>query len=253
MSVYNPFSLSGKTILVTGASSGIGRGIAVECAKMGARVVLTGRNEERLRETLDAMPPSASEAHLAIPADLTDVGAIDVLVAQLPLLNGVVQNAGINKRMTCQFVKEADMQNILRTNLEAPILLQKALLKKKKIADGGSVVFTASLAARQQTPGNAVYSTSKAGIVAYAKTLAVEIASKKIRVNCILPGMVWTDILNNTKIDIEMYKENEKSYPLGRYGVPADIAPLAVYLLSDASSWMTGTSIQITGGAHLKS
>lgn len=252
MSAYNPFSLSGKTILVTGASSGIGRGIAVECAKMGARVVLTGRNEERLRETLSQMPLAENtEAHLIIPADLTSTESIDALVAQLPLLNGVVQNAGINKRMTCQFIKEGDMQSILRTNLESPILLQKSLLKKKKIADGGSVVFTASLAAHQQTPGNAVYSTSKAGIIAYAKTLAVELASKKIRVNSILPGMVWTDILNNTKIDIEMYKENEKSYPLGRYGVPADIAPLAVYLLSDASSWMTGTEINIDGGAGL--
>lgn len=252
MSIYNPFSLREKTILVTGASSGIGREIAIECAKMGARVVLTGRSEERLRETLSQMPLAGNtEAHLIVSADLTSTEAIDALVAQLPLLNGVVQNAGINKRMTCQFIKEADMQNILRTNLEAPILLQKALLKKKKIADGGSVVFTASLAARQQTPGNAVYSTSKAGIVAYAKTLAVEVAPKKIRVNCILPGMVWTDILNNTKIDIEMYKENEKSYPLGRYGVPADIAPLAVYLLSDTSSWMTGTEINIDGGAGL--
>ena len=252
MSVYNPFSLGGKTILVTGASSGIGRGIAVECAKMGARVVLTGRNEERLRETLSQMPLAENtEAHLIIPADLTSTESIDALVAQLPLLNGIVQNAGINKRMTCQFIKEGDMQSILRTNLESPILLQKSLLKKKKIADGGSVVFTASLAAHQQTPGNAVYSTSKAGIIAYAKTLAVELASKKIRVNSILPGMVWTDILNNTKIDIEMYKENEKSYPLGRYGVPADIAPLAVYLLSDASSWMTGTEINIDGGAGL--
>lgn len=251
MSVYNPFSLSGKTILVTGASSGIGRGIAVECAKMGARVVLTGRNEERLRETLDAMPPSASEAHLAIPADLTDVGAIDVLVAQLPLLNGVVQNAGINKRMTCQFVKEADMQNILRTNLEAPILLQKALLKKKKIADGGSVVFITSRAVDRPSVGNSIYSAAKAGLASYARVLTLEVAIKKIRVNCIAPGMVWTELLNNTKVDIETYKENEKSYPLGRYGVPADIAPLAVYLLSDTSSWMTGTEININGGAGL--
>lgn len=250
MADYNPFSLCGKTVLVTGASSGIGRGIAVECAKMGARVVLTGRNEERLRETLSQMPLAENtEAHLVVPADLTDTESIDALVAQLPKLDGVVQNAGINKRMTCQFIKEGDMQNILRTNLESPILLQKALLKKKKIADGGSAVFTASLAARQQTPGNAVYSASKAGIIAYAKTLAVELASRKIRVNCILPGMVWTDILNNTKIDIETYRENEKTYPLGRYGVPADISPLAVYLLSDCSSWMTGTTINIDGGA----
>lgn len=250
MADYNPFSLCGKTVLVTGASSGIGRGIAVECAKMGARVVLTGRNEERLRETLSQMPLAENtEAHLVVPADLTNTESIDALVAQLPILNGVVQNAGINKRMTCQFIKEGDMQNILRTNLEAPILLQKALLKKKKIADGGSVVFMTSRAIDCPSVGNSIYSASKAGLAAYAQVLALEVAPRKIRVNCIAPGMVWTELLNNTKIDLETYKENEKSYPLGRYGVPADIAPLAVYLLSGVSSWMTGSQVRITGGA----
>ena len=252
MAEYNPFSLRGKTILVTGASSGIGREIAYECAKMGAHIVVSGRNVERLKATLaEISVATGNEEHLAVPADLADSSGIEALVANLPVLNGVVHNAGINKRMTCQFIKEGDMQNILRTNLESPVLLQKSLLKKKKVADGGSIVFTASLAALRQTPGNAVYSASKAGIIAYAKTLAVELASRRIRVNSILPGMVWTNILSNTKIDIETYKENEKTYPLGRYGVPADIAPLAVYLLSDASSWMTGTSINIDGGAGM--
>lgn len=249
---YNPFSLNGKTVLVTGASSGIGRAVAIECAKMGARVVATGRSAERLAETLAELPPAASgKEHLAVPADLTDAAAVDALVASLPPLNGIVQNAGVNKRMPCAFVKEADMESVLRTNLEAPMLLQKALLRKKKIADGGAVVFVSSLASWRPTPGNAVYAASKSALAAYARVLAVELAPRKIRVNSILPGMVWTEILNNTKIDVDAYRENEKTYPLGRYGVPADIAPLVVYLLSDASSWMTGTQINIDGGASL--
>ncbi len=250
---YNPFTLAGKTVLVTGASSGIGRETAITCSKMGARVVISGRDETRLSATLEALAPlpSGTGAHVAVPADLKDADALDALVAALPVLDGVVQNAGVNKRMPCAFVKEAAMRDILGTDLEAPMLLQKMLLKKRKIADGGSVVFTASLAAWRPTPGNAVYSAAKAGLIAYARTLAVELAPKKIRVNCVLPGMVWTEILNNTKIDLETYKENEKTYPLGRYGVPADIAPLVVYLLSDASAWMTGTQINIDGGAGL--
>lgn len=250
--MYNPFSLNGKTVLVTGASSGIGRGIAIECAKMGARVVITGRNLERLNATLAEMPVAeGAEAHLAVPADLTDSSEIDTLVAQLPVLNGVVQNAGMNKRMTCQFIKETDMQTILKTNLEAPVLLQKALLKKKKIAEGGSVVFLASRAVNRPTVGNSIYSATKGGIVAYAQVLALEVAPKKIRANCISPGMVWTELLDNSPLSKETYEEDAKKYPLGRYGVPEDISPLAVYLLSDASSWMTGTQINIDGGASL--
>ena len=246
---YNPFSLKGKTVLVTGASSGIGLAVAVDCSRAGARVIITGRNEERLAETLAAL---AGDGHLSVPADLTDAAAPAALAAAVPApLDGLVQNAGINKRMPCQFVKEADMQRILRTNLEAPILLQKALLKKKRLADGASVVFTASLAALRPSAGNAVYGATKAAIIAYARNAALELAPRRIRVNCILPGMVWTDILADTALGTDAYKENEKTVPLGRYGVPADIAPLAVYLLSDASAWMTGTAVTIDGGAGL--
>ncbi len=252
METCNPFSLAGKTVLVTGASSGIGRGIAVECARMGARVVATGRNAERLAETLAGMPSAASgEEHLAVPADLTDSAAVDALAAQLPMLDGIVQNAGINKRATCAFIKEADMRLILRTNFEAPVLLQKALLKKKKIAAGGSVVFTTSLSVEKPTIGNAVYAASKGALAAYAQVLAVELAPKKIRVNCIAPGMVWTELFSKSPLSRDDYEKDEKTYPLGRYGTPADIAPLAVYLLSDASSWMTGSHISLDGGARL--
>lgn len=247
----NPFSLAGKTVLVTGASSGIGRGIALECAKMGARVVATGRSAERLAETLAELPPAASgEEHLAVPADLTDAAAVDALVASLPTLNGIVQNAGVNKRMTCAFIKETAMRLILRTNFEAPVLLQKALLKKKKIADGGSVVFMTSRAVERPTIGNAVYSATKGALAAYAQVLALELAPRKIRVNCIAPGMVWTELFSKSPLSRDDYEKDEKTYPLGRYGVPADIAPLAVYLLSDASSWMTGAHIPLDGGGE---
>lgn len=245
----NPFSLKGKTVLVTGASSGIGRAVAVECAKLGARVFVSGRDESRLAETLALL--GDGNAHESIAAELTDAAARDALADRVPALNGVVQNAGINRRMPCRFIKEADSERIFRTNLEAPILLQKALLRKKKLAAGASVVFTASLAALRPSTGNAVYAATKAGVIAYARVAALELAPQKIRVNCILPGMVRTNILNEPALDADAYAENEKSVPLGRYGVPADIAPLVAFLLSDASSWMTGTAINIDGGAGL--
>jgi len=254
MSFEKRFSLEGKTVLVTGASSGIGRGIAIACAKMGARVVLTGRGEMRLAETLSQMPPAlgTSEAHVAFSCDLLAEGAFDALVATVPVpLDGIVHAAGINKRMPCAFVKESDMHAIFSTDLNVPILLQKILLKKKKLRDGGSVVFISSLAAWRPSHGNAVYGAAKAGLSAYARNLALELAPRKIRVNSVLPGMVWTNILKNTKIDESAYKENEKTYPLGRYGTPEDIAGLVVFLISDASSWLTGTEINIDGGAGL--
>jgi len=245
---HNPFSLVGKNILVTGASSGIGRSVAIECSKMGAKLIITGRNQQRLAETYELLE---GKKHLAIVADLTRNDDLDGLVEQLPLLNGLVHSAGINKRTVCQFIKEDDMNNILNINLFAPILLQKKILKNKLLANSSSILFLSSLASSSPSIGNAVYSASKGGISSFSKVLALELAPKKIRVNCIHPGMVWTELLANTYISEELYKEDENKYPLGRYGKTSDIAFLAVYLLSDASEWMTGSSLVIDGGSSL--
>lgn len=243
----NPFSLSGKTILVTGASSGIGRGIAIACAGMGAQLILTGRNITRLQETLSALE---GEGHSYIAADLTNAQERTALVDQLPALHGVVHCAGVGSRVPCKMLTQEDIDHVLKPNTEAPILLQAELLAEKKIQKESSVVFIASAAATMPSMGNAVYSASKAAIIAYAKCLALELAPRKIRVNCISPTMVWTD-LTLVGATEDQLSEAEKLYPLKRYGQPEDIAYLAVYMLSDACTWMTGSNVDITGGTQV--
>ena len=245
---YNPFSLSGKTILVTGASAGIGRSIAVVCSKMGATVYITARSKERLEETLSLM--TGSDNH-AICADLTNGDDLTSVVETLPVLDGIVHNAGIGDRTLCKMVKTEDIGRVMAVNFNAPVLLQKLLLKKKKVAKEASIVFIASRAPFAPTIGNALYSASKGAVIGYAKVLGLELAPQKIRVNCICPAMVWTELVAK---DAEMtgadYTEAQKKYPLQRYGQPEDIAYLSIYLLSSASSWMTGSCIDITGGGE---
>ena len=243
----NPFSLSGKTILVTGASSGIGRGFAIACAGMGAQLILTGRNITRLQETLSALE---GEGHSYIAADLTNAQERIALVEQLPALHGVVHCAGVGSRVPCKMLTQEDIDHVLKPNTEAPMLLQAELLAEKKLQKGASVVIIASAAANMPVAGNAVYSASKAAMVAYAKCLAQELAPRQIRVNSISPTMVWTD-LALVGASAEQLTEAEKQYPLKRYGQPQDIAHLAVYMLSDASQWMTGSDVQITGGSQV--
>ncbi len=247
--MYNPFSLIGKTILVTGASSGIGRSIALECSRMGASLLLTARNEARLQETLSLL---VGECHKYICADLTNEESIQALVDQLPVLDGVVHNAGMAGRMPCKMVKAERMHQLMAANIEGPVLLQKHLMKKKKLIQGGSIVFIASRAPFAPAVGNAIYAASKGAILGYAKCLGLELAPQRIRVNSICPAMVWTELVAKDAEQTEgNYEELQKKYPLQRFGKPEDVAYLAVYLLSDASSWMTGSQLDITGGGEL--
>ena len=246
MELFNPFSLEGKQILVTGASSGIGKATAIACAKMGATLIITARNEHRLAETINLMPQGN---HIAIKADLTKQEDIDNLVNQIPKLNGLVQCAGVGSRVLCKSIKKADIQHIFQPNVLAPILLQTAILENKKINKGASIVYIASRAAEAPSIGNATYSASKGAILSYAKCLALELAPRMIRVNSICPAMIWTDLIIQEGITKEQLEEAQLKYPLKRYGQPEDVANLAIYLLSDASSWMTGSSIDLTGGA----
>ena len=241
----NPFSLEGKTVLVTGASSGIGRGVAIACSGMGASVIATGRNLQRLEETVSEM---SGEDNLCIQADLTEERTVAGMVDKLPVLDGIVHCAGIGQRVLCKMLQSREIDEVMGINFKAPVLLQTEILKRKKINRGASVIFLASLAADSPSVGNAVYSASKSAIISYSKCLSVELAPRKIRVNCISPAMVWTDLILQGGVDVETLREDEKRYPLKRYGTPDDIANLAIYLLSDASSWMTGTNVQITGG-----
>ncbi len=249
MAEYNPFSLAGKTILVTGASSGIGRAIAIECSKMGARVVVTGRDPGRLEGAFQALD---GEGHIQLSANLTDHEELAKLVEDVPSLDGLVNNAGISRRLLVKDITPKALESILNSNLSAPAMLTRMLLKKKKMNNEGSIVFISSRGADRPTIGNAMYSASKGAINSFAKVLALELAPKLIRVNCILPGMVWTPLIENSPLSVEQYKEDEKRYPLGRYGKPEEIAYIALYLLSEASVWMTGSGITIDGGVSLR-
>ncbi len=245
MVAYNPFTLEGKTIMVTGASSGIGRGIAITCSKMGATVIINGRNKERLHETLMQME---GEGHVEAIGDLTDSASLVEMVANLPKLDGVVQCAGMGQRKPCKDLHLEDVNQVMDVNFKAPVMLQAELLRQKKINKGASLVFVASIASWSPSFGNSVYSASKGAIISYANCLALELAPRKIRVNCISPAMVWTDLILADGTDEEQLKEDEQKYPLKRYGQPDDIANLAVYMLSDASTWMTGSNVKISGG-----
>ncbi len=244
---FNPFSLDGKTILVTGASSGIGRGIAVICSKMGATVILTGRNMMKLESSLALLEKGV---HKIIVADLLSAESTNRMVSELPALDGVVHCAGIGQRVLCKMATEYDVDLVIDNNFKAPVLLQTELLKQKKIKKGASIIFVASMAIWSPSVGNAFYSASKGAIVSYANCLALELAPRNIRVNCISPAMVWTDLIYQSGIEEEQLKEDESKYPLKRYGQPEDIANLAVYMLSDASTWMTGSNVKISGGAN---
>ena len=248
--MYNPYSLEGKTILVTGASSGIGRATAIECSKLGATVIVTARNESRLTQTFNQLEGSGHKMFLS---DFSRIEEVDNLVSQLPELQGLVSNAGYTKILPVQFINYEDINNILQVNTISPMLLLQKLLKKKKLNKGASVVFTSSLAGLGScSVGNSMYTASKGAISAFIRCVALELAPKRIRVNAVCPAMVDTGILDSGTVSKEQLEEDMKSYPLGRYGKPDDIAWAMIYLLSDASSWITGDNLVIDGGVTLK-
>ena len=238
--MYNPFTLESKTILVTGASSGIGRSTAIECSKLGAKLIITGRNAERLKETFLML---VGEGHQNIAADLSDDAQIDELVEQLPNLNGLLT----------QFVKRENIEKVLGINTIAPILLTQKILKKKKISCGGSIVFTCSISGTCVAGGgNVLYSTSKGAIHGFVKNAALDLAVKGIRVNEVCPGMINTSILDRGKIGEEELRIEASKYPMKRFGNPNEVSYGIIYLLSDASSFVTGTGIVIDGGFTLQ-
>ena len=209
----NPFSLEGKCVLVTGASSGIGRGIAVACAQMGATVVANGRNVERLKETISML---VGEGHTAIAADLLKQEGIDTLVEQCPAINGLVHSAGIPTIRGVKHIDRALMEEITGINEIAPVLLTSALLKKKKLQKKSSVVFIASMSGVfVGNIGESPYSATKGALSGFTKSAAFELAAQGTRVNTICPGVVETDLLN---LSNEMFSEDQlKETMLGRY------------------------------------
>jgi len=248
--MYNPFSLYGKIVLITGASSGIGRTTAIECAKMGAKLIITARNEERLMECFSKLDGSG---HQMICADLTLMEDIERLVAAVPTLDGVVNNAGIAKILPVQFINEVDLNKIYKTNTLGAVFLSRNLYKKKKINNNASIVFNVSISGTSAfVPGFAMYGMSKAAIHAFMKYAAVEFAGRGIRWNSVNPGMIESPMNKDDGVlTSDDYKNDSAKYLLKRYGKPEDVAFAIIYLLSDASSWTTGTSLVVDGGRLL--
>lgn len=245
----NPFSLNGKTIFVTGASSGIGKAIAIECSKMGAQLIVTGRNEQRLNETSLLLEKGN---HLAITADLTDDEEINNLLDKLSFLDGIVHCAGIADPVPYQFINKEKIKKIFEINFFSPALLTQTLLKKKVIKKNASVVFISSISGTYCSyAGGSMYGSTKGAINGLIKGMAIDLAGKRIRVNSICPAMIETDILNDGRISKEQLDEDKQKYPLKRYGKPEEVAYAAIYLLSDASAWVTGSNLLIDGGYTL--
>lgn len=247
---YNPFSLEGKTILVTGASSGIGQATAIECSRLGAKVIITGRNAERLQETFGQL---AGEGHQQVIAEMTKEEDVAALVSSVVALDGVVLCAGRGMTLPLTFCSTEKYLELFAVNFNAPVELLRRLIKQKKVNKGGSVVFVASIAGNQgrTSPGNAVYGASKAALVSTMRYCAREFGPKKIRVNSVNPGMTKTPLITHGTITQEQYEADMKQYPTQRYGEPIDIAHGIIYLLSDASSWVTGHALVIDGGCTI--
>ena len=240
------FHLTGKTILVTGASSGIGRQAAIDCAAMGANIIITGRNEERLRQTYIQL---SGKDHQAITCDLLSDTSILSLVQNIRSLDGVVHCAGIVKPFPVQFLNKQKIDETLLTNFYATVSLTSALFKAKKINDSASLVFLSSITGQYPGKGSAMYAASKAGIEAFAKTVAAEYAHKNIRANCISPAMVKTPMYDYSSEGEfkDVMDKHIAQYPLG-VGYPEDVANAIIFLLSQASRWITGINIFMDGG-----
>ena len=252
MTNYNPFTLEGKSILVTGASSGIGKTAAIECSKAGAKVIITARNEERLKEAHDQLVDKDNQPFWIV-ADMQKDEDILSLVDQLPMLDGVICNAGISINVPIAFIDREKIQQVLDVNTVAPILLTRQLIKKKRINKGGSIVFTSSISGNNTvTVAHEMYSASKAAITGFMRNAALDLAVKGIRCNAVHPGMINTPMVHSGKYSEEQLQKDMENYPLHRFGEPEEVAYAMIYLLSDASAWVTGHSLVIDGGLTLK-
>lgn len=239
-------NLENNTILVTGASSGIGKSIAQTLHQQGATVILTGRNLHALQQTAQTLQGTETKI---ITADITQATELQELVNLLPILNGIVHSAGIVKQVPAKFNTHELLHTIMHTNFFSVALLISQLLKAKKIQKKASIVLISSVAAQHPLKGLSGYAASKAALEAYSKTLAIELAPQGIRCNCIAPAMVHTPIMQQTQslVSEENMRQHLHQYPLG-VGTPQDVAHAATFLISPQSSWITGTTLRLDGG-----
>ncbi len=248
MENYNPFSLTGKTVLVTGASSGIGQATAIECSRLGATLIINGRNPERLKATYDRL---CGEGHIMIEGDMTEDSTHDSL-CNMGKIDGIVHCAGISGHSLFNFLKEEEIKRMFDINFFAPLKLTQKLLKSKKINKNGSIVFITSTSGIVSSYiGGTLYSSTKGALNGLLKGLALECAPRHVRVNSVMPSMVETPIMQGDSLTQEQWEADRERYPLKRYGKPEEVAYAVIYLLSDASAWVTGSSILMDGGRSI--
>jgi NAD(P)-dependent dehydrogenase (short-subunit alcohol dehydrogenase family) len=237
----HPFHLKGKRVLVTGASSGIGRAVAIECARAGAVVVASGRDPQRLAECLTML---GAGDHLALAADLTNAAELAELVARAGQIDGVVHCAGVHGVTPVRMLRESFLEQVFDANFIAPVLLTQKLLYQKALNNGASILYVSSIAAHTGTVGVGPYSASKAAVEGLMRCLALEVAPRSMRVNALAPGLVDTPLVNS---DPAWLADKAATYPMG-IGQPEDVAYAAIYLLCDASRKVTGTTLHLDGG-----
>lgn len=250
------FNIEGKLIIITGASSGIGQQCAITCSKMGARLVLLGRSQERLKETFD-MLENQSE-HISFLLDLVKYDKTADVISEIVKLkgkiSGLINCAGISTTLAFNAISTQKMEHFFQTNVMGAMNLTKHVLKNTHFSEqGGSIVFISSVMGLVGEKGKSLYSLTKGSLIATSRSMAIELAPRKIRVNCISPGVVKTPmsqkaVYSNSE---ESLKEMISLHPLG-LGKPEDIAYASVYLLSDASNWITGTNLIVDGGYTAK-
>lgn len=247
----NPFTLEGKTIIITGASSGLGRQCAIDCSRMGARIALIARNEERLAETLASMEGSG---HGVYPYDLKHIEGIRELIREITnrhgRVDGLLHAAGLSSVTPLKLVKPSMYEDFFTTNVYTSIELAKEITRMGNYTKGAcSLVFFASIMGVVGEKGKTIYSATKGALISAVRSLACELAEKGVRINCVSPGAILTPINARQPymVDPERRKALEDKHPLG-LGRPEDISSTCIFLLSDASRWITGQNIIVDGG-----
>lgn len=245
------FELTDKVIIITGASSGIGRACAIRCSQQGAKLAILGRDEERLLETISLLN---GDHHKSYSIDLRDYSAyynlVETIVNDLGVISGFIHSAGIETVLPMKLTEPAHFENAFSVNVISAFEMTKHIIKKKHInPNGASIVYIASIMGVVGQPAKTVYSATKGALIAGSRSLSLELARNKIRVNCVSPAMVDTGMSRALldKVTPEATVEIQKAHPLG-IGKADDVADTCVFLLSDSASWITGINLLIDGG-----